>query len=705
MMPTHAQFGSTIDVVIPARNEERSICDVLDAIPEWVRRIVVVDNGSTDSTAIAARSRGAHVVHEPRRGYGAACLRGLAELDDPDIVVFVDADLSDHPDEMDRLVQPILDDAADLVIGSRVLGHAEAGSLTAPQRFGNRLASALIRRIWGVTCTDLGPFRAIRFDALKHLRMNDLDYGWTVQMQARAARLGLRMIEAPVSYRKRIGISKISGTVRGVIGAGMKILGTIAREAMQRKNTHDYPSERLIIFSRLPVAGTTKTRLIPSLGEQGAADLQQEMTRHTLAVARRWRAHSPADLEVRFTGGSEDDMRSMFGEDVTYVDQGDGSLGERMHRAFRDGLHMPNQRMVTIGSDCPGITPLILRKAFAALEKHDAVVGPAIDGGYYLIGMRLPQPALFREIDWGSASVFAQTMAACRALGLRVATLEPLSDVDEPGDVQVWEAVAAERKHRRAIPSLSVIIPTLNEAAHLASAIQSIGNRTDTEAIVADGGSTDATVDIAQRHGARIVACECGRAVQMNAGAAAASGDVLLFLHADTRLPFGYRDEIDHMLARPNVVAGAFRFAVDYVTHSLRLIEFGTNVRSRLRQLPYGDQAIFLPRAMFKTVGGFPAWPVMEDYELIHRLRRRGRVGLANVAAITSARRWRRNGPLRTTVRHQLAILSFNLGASPVRIASLLKPATPPNDPMQQPAPSTPSSEHSHTHSLGRLDV
>jgi uncharacterized protein len=672
MTDTNLHVDRAIDVVIPALNEERSICEVLDAIPSWVRRVVVVDNGSTDATALAARSRDAHVVHEPRRGYGAACLRGLAELNDPDIVVFLDADRSDRPEEMNRLVQPIIDGAADLVIGSRVLGNAEPGSLTLPQRFGNRLASALIRRIWSVRCTDLGPFRAIRFDALKQLRMTDLDYGWTVQMQARAARFKLRTIEVPVSYRKRIGVSKISGTVRGVIGAGTKILGTIACEALHRRE-QEPTHERLVIFSRLPVAGTTKTRLIPALGEQGAADLQREMTHYTLDVARRWRDHNSQTVEVRYTGGSEHEMRSSFGDDVTYVDQGDGSLGERLHHAVRDSGGKGNERTVIIGSDCPGVTPMTLRKAFAALDQCDVVLGPATDGGYYLIGLRSPQRILFQGIDWGSESVLAQTMKRCRASGLRVATLEPLADFDEPEDISAWENVSWKRNSGGAIPALSIVIPTFNEESHLEGAIQSIGERSDVEVIVADRGSDDSTLEIAQRCGARIVASERGRAEQMNAGAAVARGDVLLFLHADTRLPFAYRAEIDRILAQPKTIAGAFRFALDFVTPSLRLIELATNLRCRVRQLPYGDQALFLPRSQFEQLGGFKPWPVMEDFEFVRRLRRRGRIGIAESFIITSARRWRRDGPWRTTMRHQVAIARYMLGHSPDAIAAWLK--------------------------------
>ena len=202
---------------------------MLAALPrEAVRESVVVDNGSTDRTADVARAAGATVVREPRRGYGAACLAGLAHLatHPPAIVAFMDADASDDPAELPALLAPILDGRADLVIGSRVLGEREPGSLTPVQIAGNRVATFLLRVLFGARYTDLGPFRAIRWDALERLRMRDRDYGWTVEMQARAALLGLASLEVPVRYRRRVGRSKISGTVRGVVGAGWKIVLT-----------------------------------------------------------------------------------------------------------------------------------------------------------------------------------------------------------------------------------------------------------------------------------------------------------------------------------------------------------------------------------------------------------------------------------------------------------------------------------------------
>ena len=221
-----------IDAVIPALDEEASLGGVLDALPSPpVRRVIVADNGSRDRTAAVARARGAAVVEEPRRGYGAACLKGIEALrdDPPDVVLFLDADGSDDPRDAPALLAPILEGRADLVVGSRVLGAREPGSLTPHARFGTWLATRLLFALYGARYTDLGPFRAIRYDALQRLGMKDRDFGWTVEMQVKAARRGLRHAEVPVRYRKRVGRSKISGTLGGSIRAGIKILATVFR--------------------------------------------------------------------------------------------------------------------------------------------------------------------------------------------------------------------------------------------------------------------------------------------------------------------------------------------------------------------------------------------------------------------------------------------------------------------------------------------
>jgi glycosyltransferase involved in cell wall biosynthesis len=222
-------MAAKVVVIIPALNEEDAIVRVLADIPGLASEVIVVDNGSDDETSTRAEAAGARVVREPIRGYGQACLAGIAALPkDTDIVVFLDGDYSDRPAEMVYIVEPLLRGTADLVIGSRVLGEREQGALLPQARFGNALATFLIRILYGVRYTDLGPFRAIRAEALLQINMVDRDFGWTVEMQVKAARRGLRGVEVPVSYRKRYaGASKVTGTLSGTLRAGWKILYTI----------------------------------------------------------------------------------------------------------------------------------------------------------------------------------------------------------------------------------------------------------------------------------------------------------------------------------------------------------------------------------------------------------------------------------------------------------------------------------------------
>lgn len=221
-----------VSIIIPAFNEENGIGEVIREIPtSLITEIVVVNNASTDDTEKIARAEGATVLREPTPGYGRACLKGINYLKQsdlrPHIVVFLDADHSDYPEEMRGLIRPIEEGTADLVIGSRALGKKEHGSMTPQQVFGNWLATRLLRILYGVRFTDLGPFRAIRFDKLVELDMQDKTYGWTVEMQLKAAKMGFRCTEVPVRYRRRIGFSKISGTVKGTVMAGYKIITTI----------------------------------------------------------------------------------------------------------------------------------------------------------------------------------------------------------------------------------------------------------------------------------------------------------------------------------------------------------------------------------------------------------------------------------------------------------------------------------------------
>lgn len=223
---------AVIDVIIPAFNEEGSIAQVINDLPkEKIREIIVCNNNSSDRTHEVATDAGATVLLASKQGYGSACLKGMqyiaAKSNPPDIIVFIDGDYSDYPEQLPLLVKPIIEEDMELVIGSRALGNLEKGSMTPQQIFGNWLATTLIKRIYGYRFTDLGPFRAVKYDSLLKINMEDPDFGWTVEMQVKAAKLGMNCKEIAVNYRQRIGISKISGTIKGTILAGHKILWTI----------------------------------------------------------------------------------------------------------------------------------------------------------------------------------------------------------------------------------------------------------------------------------------------------------------------------------------------------------------------------------------------------------------------------------------------------------------------------------------------
>jgi len=218
-------------IIIPALNEEAAIGGVVASVKDKVDRVIVVDNGSTDRTSEVANAEGAETIFVAVPGYGRACMAGVAAAGEAELLIFMDGDGADDPDDLDALVAPIHSNHADMVIGSRALGTRERGSLTLPQRWGNALATRLMRLFWGGRFTDLGPFRAIRRSAYLGLRMQAPTFGWTVEMQVRALKRNLRCVEVPVAYRRRIGVSKISGTVKGVFLAGGYILGTIFREA------------------------------------------------------------------------------------------------------------------------------------------------------------------------------------------------------------------------------------------------------------------------------------------------------------------------------------------------------------------------------------------------------------------------------------------------------------------------------------------
>lgn len=436
------------------------------------------------------------------------------------------------------------------------------------------------------------------------------------------------------------------------------------------------PSSLLILFTRYPVPGKAKTRLIPVLGEQGAADLSRDMTEHTLAAVQLHGAGA-VEMQVRFTDGDPAAVKNWLGDEVDYVPQGDGDLGSRMERAFRESFGSGYRKVVIIGTDCPELGRGHVDEALVLLEDNPIVLGPSTDGGYYLIGIRSGAPeglfnAVFRDIPWGTGNVLSETINAVAETGLDLGLLDDLDDVDEPEDLVHWEkaAAAAPKAHRKL--TISIVIPTFNEKEWIDSLLERLESVPGVEVIVSDGGSTDGTLEACLAHKIHVVDSQPGRAAQMNRGAEVAHGDILLFLHADTSLPDGFEMAIGRAMIREDVVAGAFRFAVDYRSAAMGIVERLANRRSRLG-IVFGDQAIFVRAPAFRLAGGFPDQPIMEDYQLMRHLRGQGRVVLLDETAVTSARKWREKGVFRVTIVNQLVTWLYVLGVGPERLARMYR--------------------------------
>jgi rSAM/selenodomain-associated transferase 2/rSAM/selenodomain-associated transferase 1 len=425
---------------------------------------------------------------------------------------------------------------------------------------------------------------------------------------------------------------------------------------------------QLLVFTRYPEPGSAKTRLISALGAERAADLQRQMTEHLMGEARKLLAIHPVSVRICFDGGDLQRLRAWLGAEWDYAPQGGGDLGRRMAAAFESAFRDGAERTLLVGSDIPDLTAPILFQAFRELERSELVLGPAEDGGYYLIGLQrsafgLAGARLFSGIHWGTDAVFEQTLNAAEELSRSLT--ERLADVDRPEDLGAWErhrqAEADASKHA----SISVIVPALDEAGSIGRTLASISSSEDLEVIVVDGGSKDDTPELARAGGARVVPGLPPRSRQTNLGAACARGDILLFLHADTLLPEGFADQIRLTSADPSVAGGAFSLGIDSDRAGIRAVERVTNLRARRLSLPYGDQALFVPARRFWELGGFPLMPIMEDYVFVRRLARTGRIVIVERPVITSGRRWEQLGIVRTTLINQVIILAYHLGVAP----------------------------------------
>ncbi|MBF0259504.1 MAG: TIGR04283 family arsenosugar biosynthesis glycosyltransferase [Desulfamplus sp.] len=548
--------------------------------------------------------------------------------------------------------------------------------------------------------------------------------------------------------------------------------------------------EHLLIFGRYPVPGKTKTRLIPALGALGAADCHRGLTEKTVAIAREFAYQTnlskrlqnadstsfdesqgeiplhgksssliaklgfiPRPLGrcnvfkdtpplatgsfIRFyhEGGTPVQFENWLGTGINFQRQSDGDLGQRMRSAIADSFKMGASKVVIVGTDLPDLTINHFKDAFHALDSHDLVLGPSMDGGYWLIGMtneglnivrasetlnigrtkdRLNKnlymkvsvmtcfvntfmvrcgqkqnlaPAvpvikneneraktekskdIFDDIDWSTERVLTQTLAAAKRFNIKTCQLELLNDLDTPDDL------AAHNNKKEHPPVISIIIPTLNEAARIAKVVDS-ARHPNSEIIVVDGGSCDDTVKIAEKKGVRVITGARGRAMQQNLGAKAARADIVLFLHADTLLPTGYAQSVFMTFLDKSKIAGAFSFNTDSSDPILKLIALGVNIRSRWFKMPYGDQALFFRRSFFESAGGFPESPIAEDLMLIRNLfikkrQNRNKFAILPLAVTTSARRWLSIGILRTTAINLIILSAIMVGVSPAKVAGL----------------------------------
>lgn len=438
---------------------------------------------------------------------------------------------------------------------------------------------------------------------------------------------------------------------------------------MHRSKPND---KRLTVFCRVPQPGRSKTRLIPAVGAKRAATLHREMALRTLTTAEAAQCAVPG-LAVRISvAGPQDAAPAAFGSALPFEEQPGGDLGERMATTFRVGWDDGGRHQVIIGTDAPGLSPALIEQAFESLRSHDLVLGPARDGGYYLIGLSMPPPpSLFQSIPWGGPEVLGLTLSRASEAGLKLQLLPALDDVDEPSDLRHWYRVRRRWPATTEGSGVSVVIPVRNEADRIGHQVrQLIGSEAD-EVIVVDGGSDDGSVQQAEEAGARVVTGEPGRADQMNQGARLAKGPILLFLHADTRLAPGWREEMLARLADSRTVGGSFRFRLDQRRKRYRLLEWLVAMRTRWLRRPYGDQGLFCRREAFFRLNGFPDVPVMEDFVFVGRLRKEGRLARCRTTAISSARNWERVGFWRVVLAHRLVILGYYLGIPLPRLARL----------------------------------
>lgn len=436
--------------------------------------------------------------------------------------------------------------------------------------------------------------------------------------------------------------------------------GSIAISLIMRNNC-------LIYFVKAPIKGTVKTRLAAGIGDDLTFDIYKALAARTLNAVKG----GPYTLKIGYYPPDAKELLSdWLGGEFLYFPQNGLDLGERMENAFWGAFSGGAKKAVLIGSDIPGLGREVVDESFAALDSHDAVIVPTFDGGYCLIGFRSDKftPEIFSGIKWSTNTVFDETMDFFAREGVKVRVLSRLRDIDRPEDLVHLPAGLFKKR-------LSVIIPVLHEAENINGIIghvRSLNGADVCEIIVADGSIEADTLNAIRDDSVIKVASEKGRARQMNAGAAFASGDILLFLHADTRLPKNAVELLSGALEGGENVGGAFDLMLDSGRPFMRLLTLCGSLRSRLTRIPYGDQAIFIEREYFNEIGGYGDIPLMEDVELMGRIKKRGgRICILKEKAVTSARKYLKDGPLYSVIRNHALRILYKLGVKPETLSRI----------------------------------
>ncbi len=419
----------------------------------------------------------------------------------------------------------------------------------------------------------------------------------------------------------------------------------------------------LLIFLKAPRQGAVKTRLAESLGAEHATDIYRGL------VERQLRSIPPGwNVEIHFSpADAEPEMRAWLGPAHEFRPQTEGDLGARMQQAFDAAFARQAEPVIAIGGDCPTLDASTLIEAASRLTRADVVLGPAQDGGYYLIGLGRPAPQLFDDVPWSTAKVFALTLARARAHGLSREVLMPQPNVDDlPSYRRFLDAVARESSGDR----LAIVIPTWNEAARITPALRAARHCFPlASTIVVDAHSADQTRELAAREKARVLIAAPGRGGQCRAGAAAArDADWLLFLRTDTLLPSNADEAVEGFMRQPKAQIATFRLRFDHPSWFLRACGWLTRFDTVFTR--FGDQGILVRREFYDALGGFPDWPLFEDVALLRRARAVARVHSLPAAVTTSARRFQRTGIYRQQWLNARLLLRFLTGASPALLAA-----------------------------------